>query len=177
MDNRCMDLLEPSAGEARSPFVPDAVVIVSLNSPREKFWGVVLDLSPAGLSVRGIDLNSFDDFARQLKDSELVTPAAVFFPMQRIERIEIDTRSGEIPSLRERFQAKTGREFYEIVGSTAQPNIQVGCTLADARRRLIESTLAVLGNDLGRAAQLLDVDAEELRRELPRATSSHRQGA
>ena len=93
------------------PFVPGALVLVTLNSPREKFWGAILDLAPAGLSVRGIDLNSFEDFAGLVKAGELVTPAAVFFPMHRIERVDLDARSGEIPSLAERFFSKTGHEF------------------------------------------------------------------
>ena len=50
----------PLAEAAR--FAAGVVVLVTLNSPREKFWGTILEISPAGLSVRGLDLNSFDDF-------------------------------------------------------------------------------------------------------------------
>ncbi len=150
--------------EVRGPFTAGAIVLVTLNGPREKFWGAVLELVPAGLSVRGIDLNSFEDFARQLNDGDLVTPAAVFFPMHRVERIEIDARNGDIPSLAERFRTKTGREFAGIVGVASQPDIQVGCTLADARRRLVESTLAQVDKDVARAAALLDIEEEEVRR-------------
>ena len=32
----------------------------------------------------------------------------VFFPMHRIERVELDSPDGNIPSLSERFTAKTG---------------------------------------------------------------------
>ena len=42
----------------------DAIVLV-LHSPREKFWGVLHDINAAGVNVRGIDLNAFDDFAAQ----------------------------------------------------------------------------------------------------------------
>lgn len=93
------------------PFRPGSMVLVSLNAPREKFWGRILALSTAGLSVRGIDLNSFEDFAAQVRAGDPVSAAAVFFPMHRIERIELDARNGDIPSLGDRFQAKTGREF------------------------------------------------------------------
>ena len=102
--------------QAPAPFVTGAVVLVTLNSPREKFWGVILELAPAGVSLRGIDLNSFEDFVRLVKDAEPVTPAAVFFPMHRVERVEIDSRNGEIPSLCDRFQTKTGRDFLEFLG-------------------------------------------------------------
>jgi hypothetical protein len=91
------------------------IVLVSLNAPREKFWGALLDLTPAGVSLRGIDLNSMEDFARQVKLGDPVSPGTVFFPMHRVERIELDARNGDIPSLCERFFAKTNRQFSEFV--------------------------------------------------------------
>ena len=97
------------------PFAAGSVVIVTLNMPREKFWGVVLALTPAGASLRGVDLNSIDDFARQVRAGEQVSANIVFFPMHRIERVEIDARNGEIPSLQERFELKAGRAFAEVV--------------------------------------------------------------
>jgi hypothetical protein len=35
----------------------------------------------------------------------------VFFPMHRVQRIEIDSRNGDLPSLAEQFAAKTGIEI------------------------------------------------------------------
>jgi hypothetical protein len=101
---------------AAAIFARGAVVLVTLNTPREKFWGVVLELTTAGLGVRGIDLNSFDDFARLVREGEPVAAGAVFFPMHRVERIELDTRNGSIPSLTERFASKSGRDFAELLG-------------------------------------------------------------
>ena len=95
-------------------FAAGAVVLVSLNSPREKFWGAVLAISAAGVSLRGIELQSFEDFARQVKSGEQVTPNAVFFPMHRVERIELDQRNGDIPSMQDRFHSKTGQSFPEM---------------------------------------------------------------
>ena len=63
----------------------------------------------------GIDLNSFDDFALLVRDGEAVAASAVFFPMHRIERIELDTRNGNIPSLAERFAAKSGCDAAAIL--------------------------------------------------------------
>lgn len=103
---------EPAAAAI---FARGAIVLVTLNSPREKFWGVVLELTTAGLGVRGIDLNSFDDFARLVRENEPVTAGAVFFPMHRIERIELDARNGSIPSLAERFASKSGRDAAEVL--------------------------------------------------------------
>ena len=106
-----------SSGDA--PFTKGAMVLVTLNTPREKFWGAVIDISPSGIAMRGIDLNSFEDFARLIKAGENATPASVFFPMHRVERIELDARNGDIPSLSERFENRTGQEFTTLSGFAA----------------------------------------------------------
>jgi hypothetical protein len=106
-----------SSGDA--PFSKGAMVLVTLNTPREKFWGAVIDISPPGIAMRGIDLNSFEDFARLIKSGENATPASVFFPMHRVERIELDARNGDIPSLCERFENRTGQEFASLASFAA----------------------------------------------------------
>ena len=104
------------AAAERAVFTAGTIVLVTLNNPREKFWGAMLDVTPAGISIRGIDLNSFDDFIAQLRAGEHVGPAAVFFPMHRVERVELDVRNGEIPSLQERFTDKCGRSPASLLG-------------------------------------------------------------
>jgi hypothetical protein len=93
-----------------APFTPGAVVIVTLSNPREKFWGMVLALAAEGLSLSGVELASFEDLAVMVKDGEPFSPAVVFFPMHRIERVERDLPDGNLPSLSQRFLAKTGLE-------------------------------------------------------------------
>jgi hypothetical protein len=100
---------------AMQPFAEHSVVMVTLNSPREKYWGSIIAISAAGISLRGIDLHSFEDFARQVKNGEEVQPNSVFFPMHRVERVELDNRNGDIPSMQERFASKAGREFATLV--------------------------------------------------------------
>ena len=48
----------------------NSIVIVSLYDPKERVWGQLLNLTQAGITVRGIDLNSFDDFIRQVKSPD-----------------------------------------------------------------------------------------------------------
>ena len=92
------------------PFLPGAVVIATLSNPREKFWGMILALAPEGLSLSGAELASFEDLTVMVRDGEPFTPAVVFFPMHRIERVELDLPDGSLPSLSQRFLAKTGLE-------------------------------------------------------------------
>ena len=94
-----------------------SIVIVSLHSPREKVWGELVALNPAGVTVRGIDLNSFDDFVRQVlhPEGERVGLPTAFFPMQRIERVALDEPSGSIPSLGDVFEQKVGRSLKDYL--------------------------------------------------------------
>ena len=96
---------------------PHSIVVVSLHSPKEKLWGELLAIHPAGVTLRGIDLNSFDDFVRQVlhPDGDRVGLPTLFFPMQRIERIALDERSGSIPSLAEVFEQKAGRSLLDYL--------------------------------------------------------------
>lgn len=96
----------------------NSIVIVSLVSPKEKMWGQILQLEPKGVTVRGVELDSFDDFIRQVIQQEetAVGLNTVFFPMQRVERIMVDEPSGSIPSLSQRFQSKVGLTIQEYLG-------------------------------------------------------------
>jgi hypothetical protein len=96
----------------------NTIVIVSLSMPKEKIWGQLVAMSSAGVTIRGIELDSFDDFMRQLLDHEEATVglATVFYPMHRVERIAQDESSGSIPSLADRFRAKIGLSIQEYLG-------------------------------------------------------------
>ena len=99
----------------------NSVVIVSLVSPKEKMWGQILLLEAKGVTVRGIELDAFDDFLRQVTQQEEtgVSLNTVFFPMHRLERIMMDEPSGSIPSLSQRFHAKVGMSIQEYLGIDA----------------------------------------------------------
>src|SRR5258708_17971808 len=92
---------------------PHAIGVVSLHPPKEKIGGELLAVSTAGITLRGIDLNSFDHFIRQLNepDGERVGVPTLFFPMTRVERITLDEPAGSIPSMDELFARKIGRRL------------------------------------------------------------------
>jgi hypothetical protein len=110
VENRSAENDPGATATLREPFQPGALVIATLCSPREKFWGMILALSPNGLSLSGAELASFEDLTVMVRDGEPFTPAVVFFPMHRIERVELDLPDGGLPSLSQRFFAKTGLE-------------------------------------------------------------------
>jgi hypothetical protein len=111
------DARQPALSQS-GPFVRGCVVVVTLGNPRDKFWGMILSLAAEGLSIGGIELVSFEDLVAMVRDGEPFTPAVVFFPMHRIERIELDLPDGSLPSLSQRFSAKTGLEPGTVLGGS-----------------------------------------------------------
>lgn len=94
-----------------------SIVVVSLHDPKEKIWGELMGLTQAGITLRGIDVNSFDDFLRQAKDPEEAAMGlpTVFYPMFRVERIALDEPRGDIPSLAQTFERQVGQTVSEYL--------------------------------------------------------------
>ncbi len=97
------------------------LVLVHLVAPREKYWGVLVRLSPAGMTLRGLELELFEEWARQQRpgaDRELGV-TTLFVPLHRVEKIFEDTRIGSVGSYAERFFEIAGRDVREVLGPAA----------------------------------------------------------
>jgi hypothetical protein len=95
-----------------------SLVIVNLVNPKEKFFGVLRALSPAGVTIRAINLDSFDDWIHQIargeeQDIEMIT---MFVPLFRVERIFLDEAAGAIRSYSQRFEEVVGMPVLDYVG-------------------------------------------------------------
>lgn len=88
----------------------NSIVVVNLQSPRERFFGRLIEISSPGITVRGIDLNAFEDWMNAIthREESGVQPTTIFFPLQRIEKIMLDEGIGAIPSLSDTFLTKVG---------------------------------------------------------------------
>lgn len=89
---------------------PGALVIVHLINPTEKFFGVLQDLAVAGITFRGINLNSFDDWMAQAArpGDQTLGLSTMFVPLFRVERVFLDEAVGEVESYRQRFSNRVG---------------------------------------------------------------------
>ncbi|HJU56855.1 MAG TPA: hypothetical protein VJ715_19880 [Pyrinomonadaceae bacterium] len=91
-----------------------AAVVLVLHSPREKCWGVLDEINAAGIFLRGLDLNAFDDWVQAVAhDEPFIGLSDLFFPMWRVERLSRDESAGGVPSLAEQFEHRTGRDLQE----------------------------------------------------------------
>ena len=106
-----------TAWEALSLSAGDAV-IVYLQLPKEKMWGLLVSLGTAGVVVRCIDLATFDDWMRQeaRQDEPYLGLSTVFYPMNRVERMERDQTMGPVISYADRFAREVGRTVRAVIG-------------------------------------------------------------
>jgi hypothetical protein len=100
---------------------PRSIVVLSLHSPKERIWGELAEISSAGVTLRGIDLASFDDFVSQVlhPEGDRIGLPTLFFPMLRVERVALDEPRGSIPSLAETFERKVGRSLRDYLAQFA----------------------------------------------------------
>jgi hypothetical protein len=104
---------------------PGSLVIVHCSNPREKFWGVLVRLDVVGAIVRGLDLNSVEDWLLQERSEAdgLIRPSTFFVPLHRVVRIDLEEQGGVVPGYGERYGDACGRDVREaLVGRDGTPD-------------------------------------------------------
>ncbi len=99
-----------------------APVVLYLREPKEKVWGVLVSMTTPGIVVRGLDLEVFDDWMRQeaRRDEVLIGLSTLFYPMNRIERMERDETVGPLTSYADRFAREVGRSVFDAARGRAE---------------------------------------------------------
>lgn len=88
---------------------PGESVIIILHGPREKLFGILHEITAAGVYFRGIDLNYFDEWMRAIANGEQYLPMQDYFlPMWRVEKLTRDEASAGLLSLADQFSQRTG---------------------------------------------------------------------
>lgn len=90
-------------------------VVVYLQNPREKFWGVLIYLGEMGAMVRGGNLESVQLFLEAPEKEAVSLFSTVFFPSHRIEKILLDEGSEGAPSIENMIVEKLKKPLKEII--------------------------------------------------------------
>ena len=100
-----------------------SLVVVSCAGPREKYWGVLLALTPVGATLRGVPLEAFEDWLRQYATGgpTMIGAMTVFLPAHRLERIELDESTGPVEGFADRFQRVAQRDPREMLLASRDP--------------------------------------------------------
>jgi hypothetical protein len=97
-------------------------ILIVLHSPREKYWGILDEIDSAGVFLRGLDLNAFDEWIRAVIHKEaFIGLGSMFFPMWRVERVAKDESVGGVMSLCEQAEQRTGLSLDELLNSGDGP--------------------------------------------------------
>lgn len=100
-----------------------SIVILHLVNPNEKFWGVLEDLQSAGVTLRGLGIESFEDWVAQAihSSSGALGLSTMFVPMLRVERMFLDQQVGEVSSYKQRFERRVGLPLSVYLGLEEDP--------------------------------------------------------
>ena len=98
-------------------FDSSSLVIMNLVDPKENFFGVLIALSPAGITLTAINPDSFDDWLRQIAkgDEPNLDLITMFVPLFRVERVFLDEPSGAIKSFAQRFEEVVGMTVHQYL--------------------------------------------------------------
>lgn len=97
---------------------PGSIIVVHLVEPPEKYWGALLSLTAAGITLRAINLDSLDDWMRAIayeEESGGLGLSTLFFPLRRVERMFLDEPIGGIESLEQMFERRTGTAARDLL--------------------------------------------------------------
>ena len=101
---------------------PGSFVITHLQNPKEKFWGLLVDLTASGVTVYGLDLNSFEDWTRMIiSNGRNIGLTAMFIPMWRIERVTLDQTIDDLLSLQAQFEVRVGIPLKDYLDAQLAP--------------------------------------------------------
>ena len=98
--------------------VLNSIVVLHLHSPKGKVWGMLVALNAAGITIRGVDLTSFEELLREAAaGDEAAALSTHFYPMYRVERMSLDESRPDAPSHADRFLQRLGvtvQEFFHL---------------------------------------------------------------
>jgi len=114
----------PGTGDGDRPggLRPGDVVVLYLRDPKVRLVGLLETLGPEGVTVRGIDLEAFEDWTNQWARGEEgpLAPGLQFLPAHRVEKLLADQAAPGLVSLGQQFRERTGRELRDALSGRAE---------------------------------------------------------
>jgi hypothetical protein len=98
-----------------------SLVVLHCANPREKHWGLLIRLDGLGAVVRGLDLESVEDWLAQERGdgAPLIAPSTFFVPIHRLIRIDLDETGPVVTGYGDRFRRESGRDVRQaLIGET-----------------------------------------------------------
>jgi hypothetical protein len=100
-----------------------ALVVVHCTNPREKHWGLLLRIDELGVVLRGLDLESVEDWLAQERGGgdALITPSTFFLPTHRMIRLDLDETGPVVVGYGDRFARECDRDVRKaLIGDRSE---------------------------------------------------------
>jgi hypothetical protein len=89
-----------------------SLVVVHCANPREKHWGLLIRMDGLGVVLRGLDLESVEDWLAQERGGgePLIAPSTFFLPTHRVIRLDLDDSGPVVVGYGDRFNRECDRD-------------------------------------------------------------------
>ena len=89
-----------------------SLVVLHCANPREKHWGLLIKMDGLGVVVRGLDLDSVEDWLAQERGGgdPLIAPSTFFVPTHRLVRVDLDESGPVVVGYGDRFSRECDRD-------------------------------------------------------------------
>jgi hypothetical protein len=89
-----------------------SLVVLHCANPREKHWGLLIRMDDLRVVLRGLDLESVEDWLTQERggDAALIAPSTFFVPTHRLVRIDLDESGPVVTGYGDRYQRECNRD-------------------------------------------------------------------
>ncbi len=100
-----------------------SLVVLHCANPREKHWGLLIKMDDLGVVVRGLDLESVEDWLTQERggSAAMIAPSTFFVPTHRLVRIDLDESGPVVTGYGDRFQRECDRDVRSALLGTSDP--------------------------------------------------------
>ncbi len=93
-----------------------SLIIAYLESPKERFFGVLLKLHSSGIIMRGLNLESFNTWIVEVNQGKKGSAISTFFfPWRRVEKLMLDEERDGVESLSGTFSRRTGKDVLNFL--------------------------------------------------------------
>jgi len=94
-----------------------SLVVVHCTNPREKHWGLLVRMDGLGVVLRGLDLESVEDWLAQERSGgdPLIAPSTFFVPTHRMIRLDLDESGPVVAGYGDRFARQCDRDVVQAL--------------------------------------------------------------
>jgi hypothetical protein len=94
-----------------------SLVVIHCTNPREKHWGLLIRMDALGVVVRGLDLESVEDWLAQERGggAPLIAPSTFFVPTHRMVRLDLDESGPVVVGYGDRFSRECDRDVRQAL--------------------------------------------------------------